>query len=511
MRQKALDSFLVSGLSAAALAATLVLYRLVTNRFSPTDTDAFFLAFGVLSVITGPIYNAISSTLVPRLVRSVRDKGVGDLLGPTLWWTMCGSVAATLIVAAFAVEGLGVFGTVLAASTAKLVRLNILVLGPLVVVQAVGAVLGAANQAAGRYWVPVAAGVCQQVLTAVLVGVGLPVATDLRLPLAFTLGAIGYLAFLIGASPWKRLNIYSSLRVPGELKTATRLALPLILGTAALQIGVVGLRLFAARTPGAVTAFDLAYRISSALVEVTSSGVLAVALTEWSVAVMDNQTASLRARLRDTLALALFVVLPFPVVLHSLREPLVRMWLSSHAVDPAVATLTIAALGVLLIGVPFDIAGRLYVRVLLAQGRTTVLGWLSLQRMVLTLMLASIVGISLGVSGLALSDTLAVIVTALSLHHAATGSWGSIRAVRTNGGLARAVLAGIVSWCAATVVFSGLTGLPSWMRCGLGAAAALVCYIGLAHFTKSPELAAVVTLFRGTQGVTNQSRPPLGA
>ena len=150
---------------------------------------------------------------------------------------------------------------------------------------------------------------------------------------------------------------------------------------------------------------------------------MAVALTEWSAAVVAGKTDSLRSRLRDTLALVLFVILPLAVTLHALRVPLVSLWLSSHASGPAVIGMTIAALGILLIGVPLDIAGRLYVRVLVARERTGVLGWLSLQRMLITLALAALLVTPLGLRGLALSDTLAIAVTLLGLHWATTGSW----------------------------------------------------------------------------------------
>ena len=161
------------------------------------------------------------------------------------------------------------------------------------------------------------------------------------------MGALGYLAFLIATRPRRELPIKLALGVHPDLAIAARLAVPIVCGTVAIQLALLGLRVFAARlTPGAVTAFDLAYRVSSALVDVSASGALAVVLTEWSAAVASGQVSTLRSRLRDTLALVLFVVLPVPIALHALREPLVHLWLSSHAVDAAVRGMTIAALSV---------------------------------------------------------------------------------------------------------------------------------------------------------------------
>ena len=65
------------------------LYRIVTRRFGPGETDAFFLAFGALNVVIAPLYNAIGSTLVPRIVRR-RNERVDELpallVPPCLGW-----------------------------------------------------------------------------------------------------------------------------------------------------------------------------------------------------------------------------------------------------------------------------------------------------------------------------------------------------------------------------------------------------------------------------------------
>ena len=512
MKKQALDSLVVSGLSAVSLATTVLLYRLVTRRFGPNDTDAFFLALGALNILIIPAYNAISSTLVPTLVRrnAQRPVEVPLLLGATLSWAAIASFAATLLVSTFAAAGIRLFVTGLPADTAHLVGRDVLILAPLVTLQAVGAVLAAASQAAGRYWAPAAAGVFQQGLTTMVIATGLPLPDVALLPMAFTLGALGYLLFLIGAWPWQNARIRMSLTVPSDLAASARLAVPLAYGTVALQVGLIGIRLFAARlAPGSVTAFDLAYRVATALVEVSASGVLAVALTQWSAAVVSGNTDSLRSRLRDTLALVLFVTLPLPITLHALRGPLVGLWLSPSAAAPAVAGLTVAALGILLIGVPLDIAGRLYVRVLIARERTGPLGWLSVQRMIATLILAAILVRRLGIGGLALSDTLSVAVTLAALHGVVTGTWrwGFELGWRTS--FPRLMIASGVSWAAATVVAFMFKASADWVQLLLGVGAALGTYLLCARITRLPEFATVAMLLKRAQ--TLPPRPQAAA
>ena len=124
MRRQAVDSVVVSALSAVALGITLLLYRIVTRGFEPGETDAFFLAFGALNVVVAPLHNAISSTLVPRLVRQ-RAERAGEapgLLGAAISWVALGSIVATLLIAIVAADGLRLIGAVLPGRTAQLVR-----------------------------------------------------------------------------------------------------------------------------------------------------------------------------------------------------------------------------------------------------------------------------------------------------------------------------------------------------------------------------------------------------
>ena len=91
-----------------------------------------------------------------------------------------------------------------------------------------------------------------------------------QLPLAFTAGTAAYLIFLIALWPWRLIPLRLTWRIPGDLAIVARLAFPLLIGSIAQQLGLVGLRLFASQlVAGTVTAFDLAYRLGVAIVEVS--------------------------------------------------------------------------------------------------------------------------------------------------------------------------------------------------------------------------------------------------
>ena len=79
-------------------------------------------------------------------------------------WSAIVGAAATVLFGLFATAGLAVSWGLLPEASARLVTFDIWVLGPLVVAQTVGAVFAAATLAAGRYWLPSAAGVSQQAI-----------------------------------------------------------------------------------------------------------------------------------------------------------------------------------------------------------------------------------------------------------------------------------------------------------------------------------------------------------
>ena len=256
MRKQALDSLVVSGLSAVSLAATApVSDHHAPSSPRPTQTPSF--SAGVLNVLIVPAYNAISSTLVPALVRrtALRPGEVPLLLGTALGWSACASLVGTLLVAGLAATGIRLIITGLPAATRPGSWLkNVLILGPLITFQAVGAVIAAASQAAGRYWVPAAAAVCQQGVTTLLVTNWSPCLE----PGASSAGLYPWSSQLPPVPGWsvavdkrQASRIKPSLRLPPDLIASARLAVPLAAGTVALQLGLVGLRFFAARlAPG---------------------------------------------------------------------------------------------------------------------------------------------------------------------------------------------------------------------------------------------------------------------
>jgi putative peptidoglycan lipid II flippase len=492
------NSALVTGLNALALIVGLVIYPVIAGRYAPVETDAFFLALTLPWLFIGPAMNAISSTLIPVLTecRERRPEAVGPLLGSALGYGTACALAATLLLAG-AVWGAATLNLdLLPPGSMDRVVANVLWLSPLIVLQTVTSVLDTAGNAAGRFWLPASAMLLRQAVTLVaLIALGRMLGVS-SLPLAFTVGALFHLGLLAGM--WRDTTppIRLSWRLHPDLRNSVRLAVPLLVGTLVLQIGVLVTRWLAAHLPpGSVTALDFAARMTNAILELTTSGVLIVILADWSSVMARRKPGELREKLRRTVRLVLFVLLPVLVVLYALREPVVGLWLamkdSTHLV-----TLTAATLGFFLLGLPLDIVSRIYVRVFLVYQETRVLAFLAVARSVTMVVLAVFLVKRLGVPGLALADTVGLFVTLVGLLLAVRGHLGNSLSGLT-GSLARLAVIAAAGWWTAASVAELLPGLSPAALIPLAGGAAVSVYLVLAWCFNSEELKLVRGLVAG--------------
>jgi peptidoglycan biosynthesis protein MviN/MurJ (putative lipid II flippase) len=137
-------------------------------------------------------------------------------------------------------------------------------------------------------------------------------------------------------------------------------------------------------------------------------------------------------------------------VLHALRLPVVTVWLGRSGVAPGFLALTAAILGYLLLGVPLDIASRVYARAFLAWQRTGVFAVLSVGRLALSAALFFLLTPYFGVPGIALGDVAGVLLTLLGLVFAA-----------------RRYLAGPVSGMAGSVIRLASAAVGAWVTAKL--------------------------------------------
>ena len=432
----------VTALNVFSVGLSLLIYPVIARRYTPQETDAFFLALTIPMLFIVPATNAIASVLVPIIVQTQhrRPQAVGEVVGSALAHCTIWATLAALLVT-FGVPWIVRLGVDLLPSVSiEHVGADLLWLSPLIVLQTSASVLDAALNAMGFFAVPAVAMFVRQAATLATL---LAASTAIRshsLALAFTIGALAHL--MVIAAGWRSSStpFRVTLRLEADVILALRLAVPVLVSTFVLQGGVVASRSLAAGLPaGSITALDFASRISSGLLELMTSGVLIVILGNWSLYAARGELSELRSRLQYTIRVVLFVVLPIATVLYVLRRPAIDLWLSTKG-TPGLTPLTSACLGLLLLGLPADVVSRIYVRMFLVYQKTGVLAKLALARTLTMLVVAVALVDRLGVPAIALGDSLGVALTLMGLALAAGPFLGNTLAGM--GGLYRPSLSG---------------------------------------------------------------------
>jgi putative peptidoglycan lipid II flippase len=502
MKRVAFDSAVVTALNILGQFASFVLFAGIAALFGADwQTDAFFLAMTIPALFIGAVVNALTSAFIPLLTeyRVHRPDELGRFVGSILLAVTGLGLLATLLIALLAPLLLAASAGGLSDEARRLAYQHTLLLSPMIVVQSVIGVLAAVYNAEQRFAPPATAVVLRYIGTLLLIWLLRPSLGVLSLSAGFVIGTLLNLAVLI--TFWSRLGVKLTLThtFDSQLTRALRLALPLIAGTAALQLGIVISRLLAAQLPeGSVSVLDYATRIASAILEILTSGIFLVTLADWSQLVVQGLRDVLRVRLRQTIQMVLFLVTPIVAVLLVLREPLIAFLLQRGAFDAALVTVTANVLGLLLLAIPLDVVGRTYVRLFLVWHETSVLGGLATLRLVTMSVLALILMPALGVFGIALADAIALALVALCLVTLANRRLGN-----TLDGLwmpiGKLAVASAGSGLAVLVVANGLQQLSTWAMLPLAALAGGLCYLLLSWLLRVQELLQIRQFIAGRQ------------
>jgi putative peptidoglycan lipid II flippase len=502
MRRVAFDSAVVTALNVLGQLASFVLFAGIAALFGANwQTDAFFLALTIPALFVGAAVNAITSVFIPVLgEHRVRyPETFGSLVGSTLLAVIGLAVLATVLLVLVTPLLLRGSSGGLSDAARNLALQHTLVLAPMVVTQTAIAVLAAVYNSAQQFALPAAAVVLRYASTLLLVWLLQPSLGVLSLSAAFTLGTLLNLALLIVFWPRLAVTVTLARRLDPQLTGALRLALPLIAGTAALQLGVVISRLLAAQLPeGSVSVLDYATRISSAVMEVLTSGIFLVTLADWTQLVAQDRRDILRIRLRQTIQMVLFLVTPIMAVLLVLREPLIALLLQRGAFDASLVAVTASILALLLLAIPVDVVGRTYVRLFLVWRETTILGALAILRLVTMIVLAVALMPAMGVFGIALADSIALAVIGVGLVVLANRRLGN-----TFSGLwlpmGKLGLAATGCGLAVLVAADRLQQLSAWAMLPIAALFGGLCYLLLSWLLRVQELAYFGRFIAGGQ------------
>lgn len=485
---------MLTSLNVVAQGASFLLFAAIAKLFGATpQTDAFFLAFTIPLLFVGPVVTGITSVFIPVLTecRLRHPDAVGRLLGSTL----VNVLVLTLVGVGLFAAGAPVVLPAAAAGLAPEARAQVVhqtfILLPLIVSQSLAGVVAAAYNSVGRFAFPAWATVARHLSTLGLILALRPALAITSLPVAFMCGGVVQLGILAGA--WRRLGlpIHWTWRVSPEFRRSLALAAPLVLGTIALSLVMVVSRFFAARLgPGSVTVFDYGSRIAQALLELLTGGVLLVSLASWSELVARGDARRMRENLRQTLLIVMFLMLPVVAILYILRVPVTSLILQRGHFDASRAVETAGVFGILLLGLPLDMAARVYVRFFLAKQSTVIMGVGAGVRLLLVLGLSLLLMHPFGVMGLAIAEAVGVGAVTLYFVRGADRMIGPTL-TGTARPLARIAAGSAAAAAAALVVTRQTAALPALVVVVLGGLAGLSVYAAFSVWLGWPEWHAI--------------------
>ncbi len=500
MRRVARDSLVVTSLNTAAQLASFALFATIARLYgADLRTDAFFLALTIPMLFIGPVVNAVRAVYIPIIAecRALHPEAVGRLIGSTLLYVLAISLGGVALFAAGAPLVLPLAATGLPPEGRTLVvRLTLLLL-PLVVAQALSAVLSASYNAAGRFVLPAAAAGLRHVVALVVIIATASQLGVMALPAGFVAGAAFQLVLLVMWWSSLAFRIEWTFRAVDELRRSLRLALPLILGTVALYLAILVTRYLASwLPPGSVTILDYASRITSAVMEVLTSGVLLVVLSSWANLLHRASTRVLHQRVRQTIVLVLFAVMPVLTILFALRLPAVSVLLGRGRFDASLAGATASVFAILLVGLPLDIVGRVFTRLFLVRQVTWVMGTAAAIRLALVALLSLALMGRLGLHGLAVAESVGIAATtAFFIWIAERMEPGTGMLAGLGWPLARITLLALGAGAVAGLVSTVFGDVSAFANLAVSSIAGAAAYVGLAFLANASELRSFLQLF----------------
>jgi putative peptidoglycan lipid II flippase len=419
MRRRPTSSLIITVLGLITVIPSMLQLPIATASYTPSTTDAFFLATVIPMVLSAPLFNAVASTLVPALFRAQGGShGEATLLAQSVSSLLILATASGSILIAIVTSLLSQFYPhLIPVLSDGMVARFVWWLLPWVVIQSPVTVLQSYALACGKTWLPSLANLAQQVsIVALLYGFS-HLHCFFGLPLGYILGSFIQLPLILLLLPQSRKVLQPAFSGSEALERLLIAAKPVCIGTFAMQGGVVATRIIASGFgSGAITALECATKLNTALLDITCNGILTTSFARWSQHVSRGSVALLRRDFVQTVLVCLFFLGPFCIALFVARTSLLITWLGKlYASNPALVIFAGQLFGILVLSLPFEAAGRLAVRLYLAGHQTFVPSILGIARVFASITLLVFLTPLFSGFSLAISEALSSLSTLLLL------------------------------------------------------------------------------------------------
>ena len=408
---------ILSALAGLVLVATTGRELVVANYFGRGDAlDAYLIAYVLPSFVVNIVAGSFNSAVIPTYVEVRETEGAQAaqrLFSGAMIWSLAVLAAISVLLALLAPWYLPPLASGFTPGKLILTRNLLYVLLPLIVMSAITVNGTAVLNAGERFALPAA----------------LPILAPLGgLTFLFAFGrewsiyalAIGTVVGTVLQSmglAWTARSHGISLRprwhgLDPKLRQVIGQYVPMVAG--ALLMGTTDLvdqGMAAMLPPGSVAALGYARKIVSALVVIGAMPLGAAALPYFSEMVAKKAWASCRSTLRTYSGLVLLVTVPITVALIVFAEPLVKL-LFQRGAFTAHDTLVVARTEAwLALEIPFYVLATLWVRLVSALKRNSVLMVMAAWNTGLNAVLNWVFMRRYGVAGIALSTSIVYVVS----------------------------------------------------------------------------------------------------
>jgi putative peptidoglycan lipid II flippase len=461
------------------------------------SVDAFLVAQGLMSVVLGLITGAMARGLIPPVARAV-DSGDAAAGHRTIRVSL--TVTVSVLVAGSTLMFLAT-GPVLhvlapgfdAATADEAVRLTRIVLLATVFIAGTN-LLAAAAQAHGRFFWSGVQGIPFNVImiaSAVFLGGRFGVGS---LAVGFVVGSVARFLFQLPAVRAIRLKLRPSLRLRDRgFREVLALVPPLLVGSAILNVNtMVDRAVGSAQGAGTIASLSYGWRIVTLAEVVLVTAFTTTLFPAFSTLGHPSRRAHLRRTTERVLGVVLLLITPVVVVLAVGAKPIVVLLLARGNFDARAVELTTLAVSVYAVALAGLAVREVVARTCLAVGdsRTPVLT--ATAAMAVNVAGDLTLGVRYGVTGLAASTSLSVILAAvvLSILTARRHRAVALRplARTTTAVLAAAAASAVAGWAVLRLADVG-DGVHALLALGATATACLASYSVVVVALRVPALA----------------------
>ena len=476
-----------------------------------SDTDAYLVAQTIPYLLFATVSYALTTTFIPvySQIREEHGNEAGSRFASTVIWTVLGvGVVLVILGEIFAGSLVRLVAPGFDGAVAELTTYLSRIILPMMIFQLLSGILTGLLQADGRFSIPTAADLLQNVaIIASIVVFGSSYGIT-----AVAVGTLaGAMLSAIAKIPALRLTEFHwargfDLRNAG-VKRVGVLILPAIVGAGVGELNTLVDRILASGlSEGSVSALNYANRLMQLAPSIIGTSLVTVVYPTFAQMAARNDRSALSKSLANALGLVHFMLVPIAAGVLVLREPLVRIVFERGVFDAAATKETAWALLFLSFGIAVFTMRNLVNRAFFALQDTTVPMVLGIVAVCVNIVLNLLFVGPLRQGGLALATTISgfvgLIAGLFAFRRRSAVGFPARRLLSTvvRTGLSSVVM-GVAVWFAYQGIQSVMSSVVSWhgslleaIPVGIVIALGAAVYLFMTWVLRVPELASVLDI-----------------